>query len=503
MNYTADVSTAVDSDDLNHPGTRAQAVAVVVTRALILVHRYLGIGLGVLMALWCLSGIVMIYVPYPQITDRERLSSLPPLDWNRCCVLGGPDAPPATARVSSFQLEMLGDAPVLRLVLVDGAILLMNPVESHPLSHIGRREAWAAAAQFGTRRGLTIRNAQWQLIDHDQWTVGGFHADRPLHKISFSDADGTEVYVSSRTGKVIQLTTRSQRMWSWMGAVPHWLYPSILRRHPAVWSQVVIWTSLIGSFLTITGLCIGITQLKRRKSNGRLSSPYRGILFWHHVPGLIFGTFALTWIVSGLLSMNPWGLLETQGFGADRAYVEGDAPTVADVRELLNSVPRNSPSDVVSVRSAIFDGQLFAISTGADGSRRRFGIGGEPAALSREDFRKVTQRLGGDDWTLLNREDAYHYSVGRQFAQLPAVRISAGTTSQTLYYIDAVTGELIDKADEGGRGYRWWHSGLHRLDFAGWLRTSAARTLLMVPLLLGATFVCVIGAYLGVRRLTR
>jgi len=58
-------------------------------------------------------------------------------------------------------------------------------------------------------------------------------------------------------------------------------------------------------------------------------------------------------------------------------------------------------------------------------------------------------------------------------------------------------------ADEGARAYRWWHSGLHRLDFAAPLRSSLARNALMLPLLLGAAAVCVIGAYLGIRRLTR
>jgi uncharacterized iron-regulated membrane protein len=474
------------------------------TRAIILVHRYLGIGLGLLMALWCLSGVVMIYVPYPQLTDAERLASLPPIDWNRCCVLDGPDALEPGTRIASFQLEMLGEVPLLRLVLDDGSLRLTNPTDGRVLSRIGTREAWAAASQFGRSHDLSMRNARYALIDHDQWTVGGFHADRPLHWVEFNDADGTEVYVSSRTGKVVQRTTRSQRFWSWVGAVPHWLYPSILRRHPEVWAQVVIWTSLLGTFLTIAGLYIGIRQLQRRGDGGGLASPYRGILFWHHVPGLVFGVFALTWVVSGLLSVNPWGWLETRGFAADRANVQGEAPSVETVRQLLNSVPRNSPERVVSVRSAVLDGQLFAISTGMDGERRRFATRGTPAELNEAHVRTAAQKLVGNaqpfTWELLTAEDTYHYSVGRAFAQLPAIRITSGAT---LYYIDAVTGDLINKADAGGRGYRWWHSALHRLDFTAALRTSLGRTLLMLPLLLGATFVCIVGAYLGVRRLTR
>ena len=505
-------SSATHGVSLPSP-SRARRRTLTVMRAIFLIHRYLGIGLGVLMALWCLSGIVMIYVPFPQLLESERLAALPTLNWSRCCRLDGPDSLPDDAKIASFQLEILGDAPVLRLSLAGGNTRLVNPSDGRALAANGRtlngvdqHEARIAAAQFGASRGLSMRSAQYALIDHDQWTVGGFRTDRPLHWIAFNDADGTEIYVSSRTGKVVQLTTRSQRFWSWIGAVPHWLYPSILRKHPEAWSQVVIWTSLLGSFLTVTGLYIGIRQLKRRRRDGALASPYRGIMFWHHVPGLIFGTFALTWVVSGLLSMNPWGLLESQGFHEDRANLTGPEATVADVRRLLDAVPRNSPTGVVSVRSATFDGRLFAISSSLDGSRRRFDITGASAEFANGDFETAAKRLVGtapSSWTMLTSDDTYHYSIGRAYAQLLVLRISAGKSSPTYYYVDAITGELVDKADSGSRAYRWWHSGLHRLDFAACLRTWTARTLLMLPLLIGAAFVCGTGAYLGIRRLTR
>ena len=476
-------------------------------RTLFLIHRYLGIGLGILMALWCLSGIVMIYVPYPNLAEDQRVATLPPINWTRCCDTDGAAGLADDTPIASVQLEMLGDEPVLRLGLADGSLRLLSPLDGRAFKDIGHDEAFAAAAQFAASRGLTMRDADYRMLDHDQWTVSGFRADRPLHWIAFNDPDGTEVYVSSRTGKVVQLTTRSQRFWSWLGAVPHWLYPSILRQHPAAWSQVVIWTSLLGTFLTATGLWIGIRQLGRRRGGAALSSPYRGILFLHHVPGLIFGCFALTWVLSGLLSMNPWGLLESAGFVEDRALLQGDLPTLAQVRSLLDSVPRNVPTDVVSVRSSLFDGHLFAISTGMDGSRQRFTASGTPAPLSERDFHKAAQRLTGKDeagsWTLLTSDDTYHYSVGNERAQFPVVRISAYSPSATLYYVDATTGELIDRADASTRAFRWWHSALHRWDIAAPLRTLWGRSLFMLPLLLGAAFVCVIGAYLGINRATR
>ena len=69
------------------------------------------------------------------------------------------------------------------------------------------------------------------------------------------------------------------------------------------------------------GLIIGVCQLGRN-SSGR-TSPYRGIKLWHHYTSLIFGLLTLTWLVSGLFSVNPWGLLEGDGGAIERGAVPG------------------------------------------------------------------------------------------------------------------------------------------------------------------------------------
>jgi hypothetical protein len=65
---------------------------------------------------------------------------------------------------------------------------------------------------------------------------------QPLHRIDFPG--GETLYVAG-TGEVVQQTTRAERILGWLGAVPHWLYPTMLRQDGALWSQVVIWTSVV------------------------------------------------------------------------------------------------------------------------------------------------------------------------------------------------------------------------------------------------------------------
>ena len=48
-------------------------------RWLYLVHRWLGVLLCSVFALWFVSGIVMMSVGYPKLTEAERLQHLPPL----------------------------------------------------------------------------------------------------------------------------------------------------------------------------------------------------------------------------------------------------------------------------------------------------------------------------------------------------------------------------------------------------------------------------------------
>ena len=83
-------------------------------RWLLLLHRYLGIGVGLLMVMWCLSGVVMMYVSYPALPEASRVRQLAPIAWDECCnvpqILRTDRGPLAGA-----QIEMLAGRPALYL----------------------------------------------------------------------------------------------------------------------------------------------------------------------------------------------------------------------------------------------------------------------------------------------------------------------------------------------------------------------------------------------------
>ena len=72
-------------------------------------------------------------------------------------------------------------------------------------------------------------------------------------------------------------TTSAQRFWNWLGAIPHWFYLTALRSDGPLWSETVIWASILGTVLTVLGLYLGFAQLRRSK-DGKFS-PYRGLFY--------------------------------------------------------------------------------------------------------------------------------------------------------------------------------------------------------------------------------
>jgi len=399
---------------------------------------------------------------------------------------------------------MLSGRPILRVDPLNHPSRVIDLQSGNPIERIDSETARETAQAYVPSDGRTPSLAGSDLIGEDQWTVSGrFAKDRPLFRFAFDDPARSRLYVSSRSGKAVQLTSRHQRFWNWLGAIPHWLYFTPLRRNIELWTQIVVWSSLMGCFLTVTGLYIGWRQVLRA-SGGRWS-PYSGFMVWHHIPGLIFGWFVLTWVASGLISMNPWGFLDDAGAASERERLMGAPPSGAEVKSSIQRLAAAFQGrDIVRVEAARFDGALYLIAAASDGQRRRLDARGIDAPSP--DFARVASLLGATDQTslkLTSEEDDYYFARHDEPARLPVYRVSLSDAQGTRYYLDPVSAQIIRKVDVSGRWYRWLHDGPHRLDFLPGMRTQPFRYFVMLPLLLGVVAVCGAGAYLGSRRLLR
>src|SRR5688572_22020750 len=274
-------------------------------RALILTHRYLGIPLSVLFVLWFVTGIAMIYVGgMPTLSAQARLEQLPALDIAAVRFTPVQAAERAASGFGRVALTTVMGRPAYRFASPYGsATVFADTGES--LDEIDVDTARGVAAQFV---GADVGNIELERTVErpDQWTLQ-LSRDLPLYKFAVHDGAGTAVYVSPYLGEVRLVTTTKTRTLAWIATIPHWFYITPLRTNQPLWYWTVVATSALGCLLALLGLVLGVTQLNKSKPF-RWSNAvrYQGWMRWHYISGAFFGIFALTWVFSGLLSMEPF-----------------------------------------------------------------------------------------------------------------------------------------------------------------------------------------------------
>jgi hypothetical protein len=182
-------------------------------RSIIFVHRWLGVIVSLLFAIWFASAIGMMYWDFPTVTAADRLAHASALDASQV------QLPPQAAY--STVASNGSDSTDTRIVL--------NTFNGRPVYRIrtGRREV-VIYADTGQLRAEVSPEAMrqlasaWtnqspaaarveQLRDVDQWTIQGqFRTLQPLWKYSWPD--GGQVYVSEATADVVQYTTSRSRL---------------------------------------------------------------------------------------------------------------------------------------------------------------------------------------------------------------------------------------------------------------------------------------------------
>ncbi|WP_213775196.1 PepSY domain-containing protein [Bradyrhizobium sp. dw_78] len=470
-------------------------------RWLYVIHRWIGIVTCLLFAMWFVSGIVMMYVAFPQLTNRERVMALPAIAWDR--VLVTPDRAMTSAGVASYprdlRLMMLDDIPVYRLVEWNGAHKTISAMDGRLIDGITSEQALAIASHHPG----AVHPQMIGTITRDQWSVTArYDSLRPLFLVSLGDREGTELYISARTGELALDTTRRERIWNWLGSIPHWIYPTVLRRDGAAWRQVVLWISGICIVVAVTGFWIGILRLRWRRRYARGTvTPYRGWMAWHHIAGLIGGIFVLTWIFSGWLSLNPGEYFAARGPTENMAvrYAGHEAPRI------IASFRSTPPPGAVEARFVWIGGRPLMMLTDREGHQTAAGPeNGVATMLSDDEIFAAARRLLPDaamtTHLRLQEFDAYWYSHHNERA-LPVLRVGFDDAARSWFYIDPRNGDVLGRIDDSRRTYRWLFNALHSLDFPLLLRYRPAWDIVMWLLSLTGMIVSASGIVIGWRRL--
>jgi hypothetical protein len=349
------------------------------------------------------------------------------------------------------------------------------------------------------------------------------------------DGRGTEVYVSPETAEVALTTTARTRAFAWVATIPHWFYFSALRTNQRLWYRTVVWAAELGCVLAALGLVLAVVQFRKSTPFSFAKSiRYAGWMRWHYILGVFFGVFALTWVFSGLLSMEPFEWTNAQGLRVPRDTFTGGALDVArfgpfeaaawdtlrggrTLKEIELKRIQNDPYYVARYTSG---------SVAADAKRERlhqpYDVAGraQPESMlvdartlapRREPFsvESLLARLktavpdtaiAAQD--LLADYDSYYYSRGRE-APLPVLRVKFADPLETWVYVDPTQSELLATVHRLNRVERWLYNGLHSLDFAFWYSKRPLWDVGMILLCAGALVSSAIGLCLGVKRLWR
>jgi len=469
-------------------------------RALIFVHRWMGVFFCLLFLSWFASGIVMMYWQYPEVTPADRLSHAPALDASQIHLLPaeayarlGLDSPPVAAQLLTYDGR---PAYRFRFGLGDASIVYADSGQMQdefpPDLTLRIAAAWAHQPPAAAK--------EEDNTEADQWTVSEEFAElRPLRKYSWPD--GQQVYISTVTGEVVQYTTRGSRLAAWFGAIPHWLYFTPLRKRGAQWSRVVIWASGLGTVAAILGITIGLWMYSPsrtyRSAGAAASFPYHGNKRWHAILGLFFGLFACTWAFSGMLSMDPFPNLQegaSDEFGARLARALRAEPPL----EVFSAKP---PQTVVAAAQADFGSAVKELDMTS--------CAGEPAYLAvlQTHDSRVIPLLGRpssefDHNRIIDALDRaarpFAFTEVRQVTQyesyyldrenklpLPAIFVQFNDPARSMFYIDPKTARIVQSYNSNSRWNRWFYHGLHSLNFPWLYKHRPAWDIAVIALLLG------------------
>lgn len=467
------------------------------------------------MVMWFLTGYIMIFSGFPKVEREHTLSLLESLEadtllpsyttvyeWYK--KQGGND------KLSSFILERQDGQT--RLIIRDesGKKFILDALSGEKIRPTApTKEDLFAKVALLTNSPIDHIDTLTQL---NQWIpFSQRRGDLPFYKVVLSDDAESHYYFSGTTGQLLQETTKYNRWMAYLGAIPHWIYIWQIRQDLELWINILIVLGVIGCIVCITGLVLGVYRTyQSRKRPKKHWSPYRNVWYrWHHISGLIFGCFVLTWIFSGWMSVDKlptWmtGDPPREAFYHLRSTPMDSLNTTAPVGDLM-SLNKN----VKRVTVSSFMGQLCVKVEKENNATEYWGYseGKYHPFETTEEMAVKTIRTMIPDAQITGVQQIENYTEeylphprGKHPPALPALSIQ--TEEGTTLYVAIYKPELIVTNNETiANG--WAYKKLHSLKFLWAYHHPNIWLAVMLLLLSGGSIVSITGLVLGIKVLRR
>lgn len=457
-------------------------------------------------AAWFASGVVMIYVPFPSLSEAERIDKAEVVDVSGINSLSESFIAAGITLANRIRLLQYQNRPILVVEGDSHDAVAVFADSSELVPELTAEDSRNIAENFSSASIISVSKP----IMYDQWVVHQrFDPYRPFFRVEFGDEARTHLYISAKTTEVLQKTSRQQRVWNYVGAVVHWIYPTVIRKNWALWDQLVWWVSLFGILGVTAGAILGVQHSVagwKRGSKG-LASPFSGWLAWHHKIGLIFGVFVLLWIFSGWLSMDHGRLFSTptptveqganfRGISLSAALSEvtqGDLTKFPNIREFEFSALAGQALLIAKNDNA---SDLLVIKDDLNPDRRNLIFAAQSA---------VSQA-----WPSTTIKDSYVVDADDVYGRLregslpeTTLRIVLNDVGDTWIHVNLADGRIISVMDRSRRIYRWLFNGIHSLDLPGLADRRPLWDVLMVLLMIVGFMFSITGVVIANRKLLR
>ena len=521
-------------------------------KLLIYSHRWLGIVLGAVFVAWCVSGIVLMYYGVPHLTAGERLLRLPVLDVSTIGVTPAAAAEQLPARPTRLRISMHGDRPVYRFNTgrVFGRWTLVYADTGERVAALDRDGALAWLRGYLPEQQPRLRYDGY-LTRPDTFTrLPALQTHFPLHRIALDDGAGIRYYVSERSGEAVMKTDRRTRLLGLFGYITHTFF---FFRQQSWWSALLQWLSWAGLAMCLTGAVVGVWRygLSPRFRHKRIPShsPYVGWMKWHHYAGLLFGVFTITWMFSGLVSLDVIpGIRESRYSPPQIAQGARSVQGEGAVLDLGSLTLDTLHAAVATVSGSFAPKELELLQFGAEPYLIAYRPAG-PDDVGRWESRSamdfITPTPEGDhllvsphrpdrtfarfdddilmrvarrampgasvrDAVWLQEYDDYYYKTVSSFdlglpkmaKTLPVLRVRYDDAAQTWLYLTPSPGQIL-KVERSDRANRWGYYGLHGLDFAVLYRHRPLWDIVVLALMIGVGVSTVTSVVPACRRLAR
>jgi uncharacterized iron-regulated membrane protein len=215
------------------------------THVLRVLHKWIGLVIGIQLLLWTLSGAMMAILPMDEVSggDVREPQAVPLVPTS--------DGWPAVrqqlgnAAVTGVSLRPLLNGPVFE-VRTSAGVRLFDASTAKPISvdeRLARRIASAAYPDTAQIRGVNaLRELTLPVREHEL----------PIWRVDFADDKNSSYYVSGTTGELLQRRNDTWRAWDffWMLHIMDYAKRTSFN-HPVIWlfGFAATWLAITGFWL--------------------------------------------------------------------------------------------------------------------------------------------------------------------------------------------------------------------------------------------------------------